>query len=58
MHGNARELPALEIWPGIASLIDELIVEIIETQTPIPELLKETQANATRRGLDQIHRER
>ncbi|MGA8044287.1 MAG: extracellular solute-binding protein [Terracidiphilus sp.] len=55
IHRNARELPALEIWPLIASLVDELVVRVIQAQQPIPELLKEAQANASRLGLDRIH---
>ena len=57
MHKNARELPALEAWPQIASLIDELVVRVIQSQIPIPELLKDAQAAAARRGLARIPRE-
>jgi multiple sugar transport system substrate-binding protein len=46
LHENARELPAIEAWPQIASLIDEMIVLAIETETPIQQILEGAQARA------------
>lgn len=57
IHRSARELPALEAWPQIASLIDELIVRVIQTEDPISDLLRDTQTTASRLGLVRIHRE-
>ena len=51
MHSHARELPATERWPEIASLIDELIQRVVQTQQPIHELLEDAQAAVSRMGL-------
>ena len=44
LHKNARELPATEKWPQIASLIEELITRVVQTRIPIQELLEDTHA--------------
>jgi multiple sugar transport system substrate-binding protein len=46
LHENARELPRLEAWPQIASLIDELILLVLHSETPIQRLLEEAHAQS------------
>ena len=44
LHANARELPRMEAWPQIASLIDELIAYVLQSETPVQQLLEEAHA--------------
>lgn len=46
LHENARELPAIEAWPQIASLIDEVIAQVINTDIPIRQILEDAQVKA------------
>ena len=39
IHANARELPRLAHWPELAKVIDELVLGVINTAQPIPDLL-------------------
>jgi multiple sugar transport system substrate-binding protein len=41
LHQVAREIPQLNTWPQIASIIDALMTSTINTDTPIEELLAE-----------------
>lgn len=40
LHANARELPRRADWPGIASIIDELVLGAIQTDKSSSELLR------------------
>jgi multiple sugar transport system substrate-binding protein len=44
LHANARELPRLTNWAQLATLIDELVVQTINSQTPAAEIAKAIQA--------------
>jgi multiple sugar transport system substrate-binding protein len=44
LHENARELPRMEVWPQIASLIDELLTQVLQPDAPIQHLLEEAHA--------------
>jgi len=46
LHRNARELPRRADWPGIAHVIDELVVEAINGADPIPSILERAQRKA------------
>jgi multiple sugar transport system substrate-binding protein len=46
-HAIAREVPQLAQWPHIASIIDSLVVNTIETSQPIYDLLKMADSQAT-----------
>ena len=50
LHANAREIPQLKDWPQIASAIDKLITQTIDTDTPIETLLEAADANLTPRN--------
>jgi multiple sugar transport system substrate-binding protein len=45
LHANAREIPRLKDWPRIASIIDRLITQTIDTDTPIGVLLETADAD-------------
>jgi multiple sugar transport system substrate-binding protein len=47
LHTNAREIPCLAEWPRIASSIDELMLNVIQTDKPIDQLTREAQARAS-----------
>jgi multiple sugar transport system substrate-binding protein len=47
LHANARELPRLARWPKIASVIDGLVSALTQTNTPVPQLLREADKNAS-----------
>jgi multiple sugar transport system substrate-binding protein len=47
LHTNAREIPRLAEWPRIASSIDELMLNVIQTDKPIDQLTREAQARAS-----------
>lgn len=40
LHGNVRELPQTPAWPYIASVIDELVLSVLETDTPVEQLMR------------------
>ncbi len=40
LHGNVRELPQTPAWPRIASVIDELVLSVLETDTPVEQLMR------------------
>jgi multiple sugar transport system substrate-binding protein len=44
LHAHAREIPQRPDWPRIASIIDALVTANITTSTPIPELLRQADA--------------
>jgi multiple sugar transport system substrate-binding protein len=46
LHENARELPRSPEWPRIAKLIDEVVIETIQTDRPIASILTNVQAKA------------
>jgi multiple sugar transport system substrate-binding protein len=43
LHTYARELPRLSNWAQIATVIDELVLETINTQRPVEELAQAAQ---------------
>ncbi len=47
LHQVAREIPQLNTWPQIASIIDALMTATINSDTPIEELLAEADRKAT-----------
>jgi multiple sugar transport system substrate-binding protein len=44
LHQYARELPKRSDWNALAARIDRLVLDTINTQTPIPDLVKQHQA--------------
>jgi multiple sugar transport system substrate-binding protein len=46
LHENARELPRMETWPLIASLIDDVTTRAISGDVPTAQLLEEAQGKA------------
>ena len=44
LHSNARELPRVANWTTVAAVIDELVLQTINTDEPIEELLKYAQS--------------
>ncbi len=46
LHRVAREIPQIKTWPKIATIIDELITETVNSDTPVEELLAEADRNA------------
>jgi multiple sugar transport system substrate-binding protein len=44
LHDTARELPRLSHWNDLAALIDELVLEVINTDAPIAKIVKDIQA--------------
>jgi multiple sugar transport system substrate-binding protein len=46
LHENARELPRMETWPRIASLIDEVTTRAMGSDAPVAQLLEEAQDKA------------
>ncbi|MGH9653428.1 MAG: extracellular solute-binding protein [Bryobacteraceae bacterium] len=47
LHASARELPRLNYWPEIAALIDELLTALIQTTTPVAQLVREADRKAS-----------
>jgi multiple sugar transport system substrate-binding protein len=47
LHANAREMPRLAEWPQIASLIDGLMMNVIETDKPVEQLSREAANRAS-----------
>jgi multiple sugar transport system substrate-binding protein len=47
LHAKAREIPQIAEWPQIASIIDELVVETIETDIVISDLLRKADERAS-----------
>jgi multiple sugar transport system substrate-binding protein len=47
LHTNAREIPRLAEWPRIASSIDELMLNVIQTDKPIDQLTSQAQTRAS-----------
>jgi multiple sugar transport system substrate-binding protein len=43
LHQNARSLPQKANWAQIAKIIDEVVLQAIGSDTPIPQLLEEGQ---------------
>lgn len=43
LHSYATELPNTPLWPKVAHHIDNLMLQVMNTNTPIEELVKETQ---------------
>ncbi|RME71768.1 MAG: extracellular solute-binding protein [Chloroflexi bacterium] len=48
LHHYARELPRLPHWAKLAGFIDELVLAVINTDRPIPELLQTVQEKIRR----------
>ncbi len=40
IHANAREMPRLANWPELAKVIDQLVLDTINTARPVPELTR------------------
>jgi multiple sugar transport system substrate-binding protein len=47
LHANAREVPRSAEWPQIASLIDGLMMSVIETDKPVEQLSREAANRAS-----------
>jgi multiple sugar transport system substrate-binding protein len=47
LHAHAREMPRLAEWPQIASLIDRLMMNVIETDKPVDQLTREAESRAS-----------
>jgi multiple sugar transport system substrate-binding protein len=47
LHAHAREMPRLAEWPYIASLIDGLMMNVIETDKPVEQLTREAENRAS-----------
>ncbi|WP_282035830.1 extracellular solute-binding protein [Saccharicrinis aurantiacus] len=43
LHKNTRALPKLAHWPKVASVIDKLVLEVINTEKDIEDILNEAQ---------------
>lgn len=43
LHAAARELPRLAHWPQVTEVIDEMVLAVINTDTPIAELTRKAQ---------------
>jgi multiple sugar transport system substrate-binding protein len=54
LHANARELPRRADWPEIASIIDELVLQAIQTEKPANQLLRAAAKKAQGLRLKQI----
>jgi multiple sugar transport system substrate-binding protein len=48
LHQNARELPRLTNWAQLATLVDELVVQTINSQAPAAEITKAIQTKVDR----------
>jgi multiple sugar transport system substrate-binding protein len=48
LHENARELPRLPNWPQIAELIEEIVLEAIQTDQPLRSILQRAQLEGIR----------
>ena len=48
LHASARELPRLSNWAHLATAIDELVIETINTQKPVEQITREIQAKVER----------
>ncbi len=44
LHANAREMPRLAEWPHVASVIDQLMLDAIQTDQPVDQLSREAQS--------------
>jgi multiple sugar transport system substrate-binding protein len=47
LHVNARGIPRLTQWPHIASVIDELMLNLIHTDRPVNQLAREAQTRVS-----------
>jgi len=45
LHKNTRALPKLAHWPKVADVIDQLVLEVINTEKDIEDILNEAQLN-------------
>ena len=48
LHNGAREMPILHRWPLVASLIDKLVLDTIDTREPVDRLVREADVAARR----------
>ncbi len=48
LHDHARELPRMTNWVELSTVIDQMVLETINTDRPIPEIVTESQQNADR----------
>ena len=46
LHENARELPALSHWAKLAEVLDDMVLEALNTPTPTAEILRRAQARS------------
>ncbi len=44
LHDVARELPRLPNWPEVTAILDEMVLAVINTDTPVPDLVRQAQA--------------
>jgi multiple sugar transport system substrate-binding protein len=54
LHANARELPRRADWPEIASIIDELVLQAIQTDKSVKDLLRTAAKKAKGLRLKQL----
>ncbi len=43
LHTVARELPRLPNWPQVTAVLDEMVLAVINTDTPVPDLVRQAQ---------------
>ncbi len=44
LHDVARELPRLPNWPQVTAILDKMVLAVINTDTPVPDLVRQAQA--------------
>ena len=43
LHDVARELPRLSNWPQVTAILDEMVLAVINTNDPVPDLVRQAQ---------------
>ena len=46
LHATARELPQMPAWPRIASIIEELVLRVLETDASVEQLMRQADEKA------------
>ena len=50
LHANAREMPRLVTWPGIAEVIDRMVLAAINSAEPLEAIAKRAQSELPQPG--------
>jgi multiple sugar transport system substrate-binding protein len=56
LHQNARELPRLSNWSDLASVIDRMVLDAIDTEEPTAAIVLRAQASAGEIHLQEARR--